>query len=1251
MSERLAAAIRKEAERIGADPQDFATVISFETGGTFDPNKRGPVTKWGRHVGLIQMGEPQRKKYGYYEGMPIEDAVRASADYLVDNGFKPGMGLMQMYATINAGSPDKVNASDTAAGGTWGTVADKVNHQMEGHKSKAAALLGGTYVPQKFDGFTDADGKENAGIDYETAYEAPKAVSPPTYLEEASQQPAPYSSWFEELGASFKSNSMTSHVYRVWSEGAIDWDFQIGQERAAELSKQVPDHYLDFILTSGSEETLRSRLQWMSEDMERQQKLAAGGLSATAAGFVAGVIDPIPLVAGVATGGYGAAALKFGRAGRVAAGAAIGAGENAALEIVSKEGLDNPNADPAMGAVFGAAFGALGGALSRGPGGTANPDAQKAFRLAGDANAGKVREHPDPVLVAGTDSINAARNTTSLSPLIPRERAYDTEVHDADAPVGYGGKLRIDVTGQMTTSDLPLVRTLGAHLGEETAGFKDHSVVPDSANARATAYNRKFIGNFISVHKAAEEQYIKEVAGIRSGLFHPLKAARARQDFNRQVFDWVMDRNPSPDTHPSIVKSGTAFRKGMSDWRDEMERSGLATLDRDPHYVPLVTDAGRVADLDVRIDEPTMHEFFSEAIKRHSPSLSPDVVKRMSEGYWRNIRKAGWGMENDIERAMAAGDREAFKEALLAGLEGNKKLSDAEVDEAFEAVTRALDGTGKDPNAAASRGMKVLKRRTLMDYTFKARVRGRNGEEIDLRVTDLFEQDAELLFRRYSRSMSGRVALAETRIENPSKPGHWITEGIKSEADIAKLKDAIREEARQMRKSDEVENQIKNLDFMYKRIAGIPVWDQSGALAKWARRIKQVQFIRLMNNMGLNQIQEGWKIMVLTGFRASYDQMPSIRQMVMGIKKGKFQANALNEELQAMTGVGVDGLFSTRALKAMDERIGETAGGRIGRKIDGALDYMSEITSSISLMRSIHDTQSNWSAAAITQQMANIARRIRTDTGFDFSKLRQGDKDRLASIGLGEKDAALILRNLHDNATFNGKKLVRVNHQAWDPEAISKYRVFVGRYVDRLVQANDFGGLSKWMSHPIASMLVQFRSFVLGAWPKSTLWALNHGTFTDPTMMVLLAGEIVMGSATHAIRAAALLTEVDGWEQYKEKVLNPKGLLANGFARTASASIVPMLVDSAITWLKLGEPLFGSARSSGSATDAFFGSPAVDQLDSAGAFLGGLADAAFTDKPFTQKTAKHGLRAFAPFGNWIPIAAGFSALTRGLPER
>lgn len=141
----LADAIRAVSARIGARPEDFATAMSFETGGTFNPAIRGGAGN--RHVGLIQFGVPEQQKYGVTQQTPAEQQVQAAGRFLQDRGFKPGMGLLDLYSTINAGSPGRYRASDTAAGGTAGSVADKVNSQMEAHKAKAAALLGGTYTP------------------------------------------------------------------------------------------------------------------------------------------------------------------------------------------------------------------------------------------------------------------------------------------------------------------------------------------------------------------------------------------------------------------------------------------------------------------------------------------------------------------------------------------------------------------------------------------------------------------------------------------------------------------------------------------------------------------------------------------------------------------------------------------------------------------------------------------------------------------------------------------------------------------------------------------------------------------------------------------------------------------------------------------------------------------------------------------------------------------------------------------------
>lgn len=142
MSPDLAQAITASAGRLGADPLDLATVISYETAGTFDPWKAGPTTQYGQHRGLIQWGEPQRQEYGVTQGMPVADQMRAVEKYLTKAGFQPGMGIMDMYSAVNAGRVGRYGASDANNGGAPGTVADKVNNQMGGHRQKAAQMLG-----------------------------------------------------------------------------------------------------------------------------------------------------------------------------------------------------------------------------------------------------------------------------------------------------------------------------------------------------------------------------------------------------------------------------------------------------------------------------------------------------------------------------------------------------------------------------------------------------------------------------------------------------------------------------------------------------------------------------------------------------------------------------------------------------------------------------------------------------------------------------------------------------------------------------------------------------------------------------------------------------------------------------------------------------------------------------------------------------------------------------------------------------
>lgn len=139
MSPELAQAIVASARRLGVDPVHLGTAISYESAGTFSPSIYGGKDK--SMLGLIQFDPENQKKYGVRPDQSAPQQMQAVESYLRDRGLKPGMGMDDVYSTINAGRPGRYNASDAANGGAPGTVSDKVA-TMGPHMMNVRQMLG-----------------------------------------------------------------------------------------------------------------------------------------------------------------------------------------------------------------------------------------------------------------------------------------------------------------------------------------------------------------------------------------------------------------------------------------------------------------------------------------------------------------------------------------------------------------------------------------------------------------------------------------------------------------------------------------------------------------------------------------------------------------------------------------------------------------------------------------------------------------------------------------------------------------------------------------------------------------------------------------------------------------------------------------------------------------------------------------------------------------------------------------------------
>ena len=131
------------AQKLGVSPLDLATIISFETAGTFSPSIRGGAG--GNYQGLIQFGAPERRQYGVTPSQSFEEQVMGPVVRYFQDRFKgvgmstQGASLLDLYTTVLAGNPRaNRNARDS-----FGTSAVSGVQRMGPHRQKALSTFFG----------------------------------------------------------------------------------------------------------------------------------------------------------------------------------------------------------------------------------------------------------------------------------------------------------------------------------------------------------------------------------------------------------------------------------------------------------------------------------------------------------------------------------------------------------------------------------------------------------------------------------------------------------------------------------------------------------------------------------------------------------------------------------------------------------------------------------------------------------------------------------------------------------------------------------------------------------------------------------------------------------------------------------------------------------------------------------------------------------------------------------------------------
>ena len=289
----------------------------------------------------------------------------------------------------------------------------------------------------------------------------------------------------------------------------------------------------------------------------------------------------------------------------------------------------------------------------------------------------------------------------------------------------------------------------------------------------------------------------------------------------------------------------------------------------------------------------------------------------------------------------------------------------------------------------------------------------------------------------------------------------------------------------------------------------------------------------------------------------------------------------------------------------------------------------------------ITNMQQRWTAAAIVQKFANMA---------NGSKMMSAE--RLADLGLDEAMTNRVMKMFRDPGNFayesnfiTGKKVTRANFDKWsDKEARKAFLNAAYRLSNTIIQKNDIGQMAKWMSRPSAKLLLQFRTFVLGAWTNQTLKSIHMRDATALKQLVMTTG--LAGAAYIMQRKIQAIGRSDQ-QDFEDRYLNWKEIGAASFGRAGASSIVPMLMDSGL--YALGQNgVFSNTRTTGQVSDMFLGNPTTGGLgDTFQALRAGAG--VFRGDGWSQEEARAITRVL-PFGNSIPIVMGLNPMIAPLPE-
>jgi len=604
------------------------------------------------------------------------------------------------------------------------------------------------------------------------------------------------------------------------------------------------------------------------------------------------------------------------------------------------------------------------------------------------------------------------------------------------------------------------------------------------------------------------------------------------------------------------VHDGT-LGDAVSVWRSVIDKErkfakefGLGDAAFDPSYVP--REFNRVAMLQMKDSDPDLlHRVVKDSFRKGSKITDEDTLDLVAERFI----EAGTDASYTTGRMTNTKAFQALQAKLKKELVDSGKMDDEVFDEFMDII-------------APIRNRKSLTRSSKSRLNFDET---HVDDETGLAFSDLLNNNMEDIYQKLVKRNRGAgywiKAVDDLAEEGEAGPASYSLPDV-----TAWIKAKVKKEGHTFSDADE-----EHISHHFRSMMGMAMGDNA-FINKGSRVAMDYAHHVYMNDAGWASSAEFLNAIVLnklTAIESLFGVLGnSVRRPIEAALFGgaRFRNPAL-DELEAAMG-GFSGLYNrvvqhrlddsmdymgaaAQAGRGMDPR---KAGGRAkwgvwGEKVNTFLRMGTHLNpfgigpvDHITRMASLESSY---------QRFINTIYKIDKKGGVGVFK--DGHtwwaKDRLNELGLSDEDITKIMGILKTPGIVQSKtnyrfktKYLAPNFDDWGDEAlVQRFAMALNRELDRNIQRTSVSMLQGWANNPVGRLIIQFRTFALGAMSQQLGYNLRRG---DVHAIAILTMSLLPRMLTYYLQGLTKTVGMDEEEgkEYMDKRMTPERIAAMGVA-------------------------------------------------------------------------------------------------------